>query len=553
VHFANVRTPQGVLARVATSEPSLPASISPFVSDIVGLTATPVQTEATSPVTITNAPAPAYFNGRPCSSYYGQKTAKKLPAYNKKSRQFVICGYSPKQFRAAYRVPQTKLTGKGARIAIVDAYDSKTIVSDTNRYSKQFGIAGFAKGQFTDHTDALARNTPEVVVNDPTGLVGSVPGESPQEWSGEQTLDVEMVHSMAPKAKIDYYGGDQGLGLQPLEAEFAEVVADDKVQFISNSWDAYEKDLLLTPADPKLMDALLQTGAAEGIGAAFSSGDSGDNIEMNDVKSVEFPSSSSMATAVGGTTLVLGKNRKYVGETYWGTRLEPLTADKAGWDPKKVSGGVGPATGPGTLAGAGGGGVSSLYAEPSWQKGIVPAELTTQSYTSPDKANTNNVTKPGRVVPDISLVGDSTTGVLVGQTQTDTDGKARYSLFRIGGTSVSCPLFAGMIALAIQKNHDKSLGFVSPALYTAYKHSKTGFRDPKLGSKLVNIRTDYKQTQSKKSGVVYHLRLMGRVSSLHNLKGYDDSTGLGTPCGPTFAAALVKPKKKAHTAKVCRR
>jgi subtilase family serine protease len=362
-----------------------------------------------------------------------------------------------------------------------------------------------------------------------------------------------MVHAMAPKATINYYGGDQGIGLQPLEAEFARVVADDSVQFISDSWGAYEQYLLLTPADQQLMTTELQLGASEGIGAAFSSGDAGDNIEMNDVRAADFPGSSDMATSVGGTTLVVGAHRKYVGETYWGTRLEPLTKDDKGWDPTKVSGGEGPATGPGSLAGAAGGGVSSLFAEPAWQKGVVPSKLTTQTYTSPDGESTNNVTSPGRVVPDISLVGDSTTGVLVGQTQTDANGKAKYSEFRIGGTSVSCPMFAGLIALAIQANRGKSLGFVSPALYQAYKKSKPGFRDPKLGSKLVNIRTDYKDTQKPTSGVEFHLRLMGQLSSLHNLKGYDDSTGLGTPCGPTFVAAIDNPKQEARTAKVCRR
>jgi subtilase family serine protease len=551
VHFADVRTDGGV-ARVALNEPVLPASVRPVVSDILGLTETPVAPMSTSPVTVTNAPAPAYFNGRPCSRYYGQKRAKHQPRYKHKAQPFTICGYTPQQIRRAYRVPQTHLSGKGARIAIVDDYDSATIVQDTNRYAKTHGVPGLKASKFVDHTDASARHEPEVVVNDPTGLIGSVPGESPQEWSGEQTLDVEMVHTMAPKATIEYYGGDQGIGLQPLEAEFSQAVADDKAQFISDSWGADELYPLLTQSDVELMKTELQLGASQGIGAAFSSGDDGDNIEMNDVKAADFPASTNLATAVGGTTLVVGPHRKYVGETYWGTRLEPKTKNGNAWDAKPVSGGLGPATGPGTLAGAAGGGVSSLFAEPSWQKGIVPKSLTTQKYTSPDKQNTNNVTSPGRVEPDISLVADSTTGVLVGQTQTAANGKPKYSLFRIGGTSVSCPLFAGLMALAIQRNHGKSLGFVSPSLYSAYQHSRSGFRKPSLGRKLVNIRTDYKNTQDPRSGVTFHLRLLGRLSSLKYRKHYDDSTGLGTPCGPTFVAAIDKPKAKAKTATVCR-
>jgi subtilase family serine protease len=551
VNFAYVRTPAGGSERVALNQPVLPAALQPLVGDIVGLSATPVQTFDTNPVGVSTAPAPAYFNGRPCSSYFGEQAAKKQPRYVGKAQPYTICGYSPKQIRAAYRVPQTHLTGKGARIAIVDDYDSPTIVSDTNHYSKLHGIPALKSADFIDHTDPAAQSTPEVTVNDPTGIVGSLPAESPQEWSGEQTLDVEMVHTMAPGATIEYYGGDQGVGLQPLEAEFSQVIADDAVQFISDSWGVYEQYPLITPADTNLMENELQLGAAEGIGAAFSSGDDGDNIEMNDVKSADFPASSDMVTAVGGTTLVVGRHDKYVGETYWGTRLEPETANHKGWDAKPVSGGFGPATGPGSLAGAGGGGVSSLFAEPSWQKGIVPASLTTQKYTSPDGQSTNNVTSPGRVVPDISLDADSTTGVLVGQTQTDVNGKPAYSEFRIGGTSVSCPLFAGLVALAIQRNHGKSLGFVSPALYAAYHKSPHGFRKPSLGRNLVNVRTDYKNTQDPHSGVVFHLRLLGQLSTLHDLKRYDDSTGLGTPCSTVFLAAIDKPTVKATKGAGC--
>jgi subtilase family serine protease len=180
----------------------------------------------------------------------------------------------------------------------------------------------------------------------------------------------------------------------------------------------------------------------------------------------------------------------------------------------------------------------------------VPDVLTTQHYTSPDKANTNNVTSPGRVVPDISLVADSTTGVLVGQTQTDADGVARYSEYRLGGTSVSSPLFGGLMALAIQWNGGKSLGFVSPAMYSAYIKSPTAFRDPFAHTPL-NVRTDYTNTQDPTSPVVYHLRLLGQLSTLHALKGYDDSTGLGTPCATSFVAAIVAPNVAAGPGPGC--
>jgi len=69
-----------------------------------------------------------------------------------------------------------------------------------------------------------------------------------------------------------------------------------------------------------------------------------------------------------------------------------------------------------------------------------------------------------RVVPDISAVGDPNTGMLIGQTQTFPDGSVRYSEYRIGGTSLSSPLAAGMLALAVQRR-GAPIGFANPALY----------------------------------------------------------------------------------------
>src|SRR5258705_9037184 len=68
-----------------------------------------------------------------------------------------------------------------------------------------------------------------------------------------------------------------------------------------------------------------------------------------------------------------------------------------------------------------------------------------------------------RVFPDISAVGDPNTGMLIGQTQTFPDGSVRYSEYRIGGTSLSSPLAAGMLALAVQRR-GAPIGFANPAL-----------------------------------------------------------------------------------------
>lgn len=78
--------------------------------------------------------------------------------------------------------------------------------------------------------------------------------------------------------------------------------------------------------------------------------------------------------------------------------------------------------------------MSSLFAEPFYQRRAVPSALA----------------QGHRASPDIAMDGDPQTGMLIGETQTFPDGRVRYSEYRIGGTSLSSPLYAGIEALADQ-------------------------------------------------------------------------------------------------------
>ena len=84
--------------------------------------------------------------------------------------------------------------------------------------------------------------------------------------------------------------------------------------------------------------------------------------------------------------------------------------------------------------GSSGGGVSTVYTQPSYQRGRrarQPGHRTADGTTS---------ATPMRVVPDVSTLADPSTGFLVGQTTLQPNGKTyAFSLSRIGGTSVSCP------------------------------------------------------------------------------------------------------------------
>ena len=54
-----------------------------------------------------------------------------------------------------------------------------------------------------------------------------------------------------------------------------------------------------------------------------------------------------------------------------------------------------------------------------------------------------------RAVPDIAMDADPNTGFEVGETQVFPDG-TYWDQYRIGGTSLSSPLLAGLVALADQ-------------------------------------------------------------------------------------------------------
>ena len=70
----------------------------------------------------------------------------------------------------------------------------------------------------------------------------------------------------------------------------------------------------------------------------------------------------------------------------------------------------------------------------------------------------------GHGVPDVAALGDPQTGLLMGQTQTFPDG-VHYDEFRIGGTSLLSPIFAGLMALAQQKKTGADFGFANPLFY----------------------------------------------------------------------------------------
>ncbi|MFC1409597.1 protease pro-enzyme activation domain-containing protein [Streptacidiphilus sp. N1-12] len=484
----------GHVYRAPTAEATVPAAVAASVLSVDGLSTAPAKAthDSATPSDTLPGPGAAFVNSGPFSSYYGSKIAKGTPKAYGTTQPYVVQGYTGTQLRSAYGATASGLSGKGVTVAIVDAYDSPTIVGDAKRYAAAHGDAPYTGNQFKQVDAAEWTHT----ADDDCGASG---------WYGEQTLDVEAVHAIAPKAGITYVGAGSCYD-DDLLAALNTIVDNRLATIVSNSWGEPELD-----SDPALDAVYNQTftrGAIEGIGFYFSSGDNGDEVANTGTKQSDMPSSLPWVTAVGGTSLGIDKHKNYQFETGWGTEKSVLSADGKSW-----------AGFPGPFTSGAGGGTSSRVPQPYYQKGIVPKALSTLN------GGVN------RVVPDIAADADPTTGFLVGQTQTFPDGTVKYSEYRIGGTSLASPLIAGIQALAQQAN-GFPLGFANPAIYARYGSSAYhDVTDHPYGKNttLADVRVDFVNGVDASNGLVTSLRTLGKDSSLAATRGYDNVTGVGSP------------------------
>ncbi|MEU0034906.1 MULTISPECIES: S53 family peptidase [unclassified Streptomyces] len=488
-------TKSGKTYRAPAGSASVPSALNGAVLTVTGLDNAPHK--ATHNDTLP-PPDAVFRNAGPFSSYYGSNTASTLPdAYGKKI-PYAVQGYTGKQLRAAYGAG--KHTGKGVRVAITDAYASPTIAFDAASYAKKHGDAKYSTSQLRQVLPGTYTKTEEC------GAAG---------WYGEETLDVEAVHAVAPGANITYVGAASCYDDDLLDS-LSKIVDGHLADIVSNSWGDIEANQ--TPDLAAAYDQVFQFGAVEGIGFYFSSGDNGDEVANTGTKQVDTPANSAWVTAVGGTSLAVGKNDTYQFETGWGTDKASLSDDGKSW------------TGfPGAFTSGAGGGTSKTVAQPFYQKGVVPSAL----------AKANGTTAM-RTVPDIAAIADPNTGFRVGQTQTFPDGSQQYSEYRIGGTSLAAPVIAAVQALAQEARGGKAIGFANPSIYAKYGtkayHDVT---DNPKGSGLAVARVDFANSFDASGGLLISVRSLGKDSSLSAVKGYDDVTGVGSPA-PGYVSSFSR-------------
>ncbi len=506
VSFGNFKGPDNRIDRAPEQAASAPSSVAGAVLAVTGLDTakhTMKHYEALPP------PEANYWVAPPTSGYYGEKFAlNEPPAYGGR-QPWTNGGYTPRQIRGADGVTASGMTGAGQTVAVVDAYASPTMLADANEYARVTGDQPFRPGQYQQY---LLRGFHEVEECEAPG------------WYGEETLDVESVHGQAPDANVRF--------VSAASCEETDLAAADAF-IVDHHLASVVSDSFGEPADHDeqlagVYNLIFEAGAAEGIGFFFSSGDEGyespEEDPLSDKLQVDFPASSPWVTSVGGTSLAIGPRNNYEFETSWGTLLDPLGESGSSWLYTP------PGMYPEFFDGASGGGVSTVYKEPSYQRGVVPYSLATKL---PD--GTTSPT-PMRAEPDVSTLADPSTGFLVGETTLQPNGKTyAFSLSRAGGTSVSSPTFAGIEADA-QQAAGHPLGFANPAIYDRYGtnafHDVTDFPfGPSVH--LAEVRNNYAHPETRQGPIETFLRTLGidgeGAAALPAVKGYDDATGVGSP------------------------
>lgn len=330
--------------------------------------------------------------------------------------------YSPKQLAAFYGFPRG-FDGTGKRIGVIElggAYDQ----ADLDVYFRGMGL----------HV--------KPVVFHSVGGAENV-SDGPNGADGEVMLDLCVIGGMAPGAEMHLYmapNTDSGFLAAILKA------ISDGMDAISISWGGAEDQW-----DPRTIasfEAAFKAAAMAGITVTAAAGDNGSG-DGEPGQHVDYPASSPHVLGCGGTSL---------------PSTSPTIVEVA-WND-------------GARGGATGGGVSALFALPSYQK------------------NSNVPGMKHRGVPDVAGVADPETGWVV-----RVDGQDVV----VGGTSAVAPMWAAL-AVCLSQALGKNVGRMHDALYTLSGWS----RDVVVGSNGTYVAR----------------------------AGYDCVTGLGVPIGGKLLAAL---------------
>ena len=383
-------------------------------------------------------------------------------------------------------------TGTGQSIAIVG--QSEISAADIENFQNAAG---------------LPVKDPAMVLVPSSGTAAVSSGDE-----AESDLDLEYSGAIAKGATIYfvYVGNNSNYSIW----DSIQYAVDTNIApIISVSYGSCETDL--SSSDFSTLEAIMEQGASQGqsiivasgdVGSTGCYGDSSLTTSQQEALSVDYPASSAYVTGLGGTefpdSAVSSSNT-----TYWeSTGSSDLVSSAKSYIPEQVWNDDSSSSG----LSSGGGGVSSLTARPSWQKGVTG--IASGSY---------------RLLPDISLSSSpnnagylycssdsNSTGITGSCSNGFRDSNSQY-LTVAGGTSFAAPIFAGMLAIISQQENSTGLGLINKTLYTLAADSSayaSAFHDITSGSNACTAGSSYCSSAG--------------ASEYSAGVGYDEATGLGS-------------------------
>ncbi len=431
----------------------LPQALHGLVTGVVGLDSAPVASD-------TLPPSSGYPGPDLVATASGCKAGR------------AARGFTPNEYLDAYNyapLQQEGLLGQGERVAVVE-------------------IDGFRARDLARFASCFHLHRPTVRAFSSGAAKRPAPG-------GEATLDLEVLDAAAPDLQsIDVYETQPDAAdvlaaiAQPLESQALEP------QVISVSLGLCESNTIagVGMVGIRAIETALKLAAAEGISVLGASGDlgsadcavTGSSPPKPEPKlAVNFPSSSPWVTSVGGSNLSLNLQNEIIGQTVW---------NDAGVVPGN----------------AGGGGASDLFAQPSWQNGVVKSD--------------------GRAQPDVAMLADVAPGYDVYCTASEDCKGVGWQTF--GGTSASTPLMAGGFALVdqlLRRHGRQSLGLANPLLY-------------RLGRNVTSAAQVFYDVTSGSNDVGPFTRPSRRPLGCCSARpGYDEASGWGGVDLQAFAGAAL--------------
>ncbi|MBZ5607811.1 MAG: Ig-like domain repeat protein [Acidobacteriia bacterium] len=403
------------------------------------------------------------FRMRPLSRLHASATVSESPAYTAPTsgNHFL----TPDDIATIYNIREmygAGIDGSGQKLVI--AGQTQIDLSDIQQFRSRFN---------------LPASDPQIVQVPDTKDPGVSATDLP-----EADLDIEWSGAVAPNAAVIYVFSDDVL-------ESVQYAIDQNLApVISVSYGLCETE---TPnSDALTFQSWAQQGNAQGITWFTASGDSGgadcitSTSSSNGGPSVDIPASIPEVTGVGGTQFAEGTGQ------YWSDTNNVNSGSALGYIPEMVwnESSLG-------NPGAGGGGASVVFSQPSWQRG--PGV--------PDNSARN--------VPDVSLSASAGhDGYMV----------STRGAFRIyGGTSVSAPVFAGIATLlnhylvSVGAQSSPGLGNMNPMLYGLAQIASGVFHDILDGDNIVTVNCGARSRNCTPGSFGFSAG-----------PGYDQASGLGS-------------------------